>query len=38
MMRVGTQAANVRATRMYERLGFRVERTGYSLHMHVGGE
>lgn len=38
VVRVGTQAANLRATRMYERLGFRVERTAYSLHMHVGVE
>jgi ribosomal protein S18 acetylase RimI-like enzyme len=38
VIRVGTQAANVRATRMYEWLGFRVERTGYSLHMHMGRE
>ena len=36
VLRVGTQAANVAATRMYERVGFRVERTGYTLHMHVG--
>ena len=37
IVRVGTQAANVRATRMYERLGFRVARTSYTLHMHLGG-
>ena len=37
LVRVGTQAANVNATRMYERLGFRVARTSYTLHMHVGG-
>ena len=37
IVRVGTQAANVNATRMYERLGFRVARTSYTLHMHLGG-
>ena len=37
LVRVGTQAANVNATRMYERLGFWVARTSYTLHMHVGG-
>ena len=30
VVRVGTQGANVVATRMYERLGFRVERTAYT--------
>lgn len=32
---VGTQAANVPATRMYERMGFVVDRTAYVLHKHV---
>jgi ribosomal protein S18 acetylase RimI-like enzyme len=36
VVRVGTQAANVPATHMYEQLGFRVARTAYTLHMHVG--
>jgi ribosomal protein S18 acetylase RimI-like enzyme len=36
LVRVGTQAANLPATRMYERFGFRVVRTAYSLHMHAG--
>jgi ribosomal protein S18 acetylase RimI-like enzyme len=36
MLRVGTQAANTIATRMYEQLGFTVDRTLYTLHMHVG--
>jgi ribosomal protein S18 acetylase RimI-like enzyme len=33
---VGTQAANLPATRMYERMGFVVESTRYVLHGHVG--
>lgn len=33
---VGTQAANERAIRYYERLGFVTARTAYDLHMHVG--
>jgi ribosomal protein S18 acetylase RimI-like enzyme len=33
---VGTQAANERAIRWYERLGFETARTAYDLHMHVG--
>jgi ribosomal protein S18 acetylase RimI-like enzyme len=36
LLEVGTQAANTIATRMYERLGFVVKRTVYTLHMHVG--
>lgn len=33
---VGTQLANVPATRLYERLGFTVARTAYVLHGHTG--
>lgn len=35
-VRVGTQLANVGATRFYERAGFCVERTQYVLHGHTG--
>jgi ribosomal protein S18 acetylase RimI-like enzyme len=35
-VQVGTQLANVGATRFYERLGFTTDRTQYVLHGHVG--
>jgi GNAT superfamily N-acetyltransferase len=37
VVEVGTQAANVAATKMYERMGFGVARTAFVLHKHVGG-
>ena len=33
---VGTQTANERGIRFYERLGFETARTAYDLHLHVG--
>jgi ribosomal protein S18 acetylase RimI-like enzyme len=36
-VRVGTQAANVPATRLYESLGFSLVRAEYALHLHVEG-
>lgn len=36
-MRLGTQAANVKATRLYERLGFLVQSAQAVLHRHAGG-
>jgi ribosomal protein S18 acetylase RimI-like enzyme len=33
---VGTQTANERAIRFYERLGFETARTAYDLHLHAG--
>lgn len=35
---VGTQAANVPATRLYESMGFTLRRAEYALHLHAGGE
>ncbi len=35
VVRVGTQAANVGATRFYERLGFVLSDAAYDLHLHV---
>jgi ribosomal protein S18 acetylase RimI-like enzyme len=35
-VRVGTQAANTPATRLYESMGFALVRATYVLHMHVG--
>ena len=38
-LRVGTQVANTRSLRLYERLGFRVAESAYVLHAHYrGGE
>ncbi len=34
-VRVGTQAANVPATRLYESMGFTLRRAEYALHLHV---
>jgi 2-amino-4-hydroxy-6-hydroxymethyldihydropteridine diphosphokinase len=34
-VQVGTQAANVRAIRFYERLGYVVDETAFDLHLHV---
>lgn len=36
-LRVGTQVANVPSLRLYERLGFRVERAAYVVHLHTRG-
>lgn len=36
VVRVGTQAANVPATRFYERLGFVAAEAAYDLHLHAG--
>lgn len=36
-VRVGTQAANRAATRLYESVGFSLVRAQYALHLHVGG-
>jgi ribosomal protein S18 acetylase RimI-like enzyme len=36
-LRVGTQAANVAATRFYERLGFTSADSAYDLHLHTPG-
>lgn len=35
-VRVGTQAANVPATRLYESMGFALVRAEYAMHLHVG--
>jgi len=34
-VRVGTQAANIGATRLYERLGFSIVNTEYAMHGHI---
>jgi dTDP-4-amino-4,6-dideoxy-D-galactose acyltransferase len=34
-LEVGTQASNVPSVRLYERLGFRLVRSGYVLHLHT---
>jgi ribosomal protein S18 acetylase RimI-like enzyme len=38
ILQVGTQAANIPSLRLYESLGFRVCKTAYVLHAHVGEE
>ncbi len=35
VLRVGTQAANLRSIRLYESLGFKIAQTAYVLHSHV---
>jgi ribosomal protein S18 acetylase RimI-like enzyme len=37
LVEVGTQASNTAATRFYERLGFRLRRARYVLHLHAEG-
>lgn len=36
-LRVGTQAVNIPALRLYESLGFRIAETAYALHAHLRG-